>query len=192
MLAIVLFTASILLFALVFMLGRARDYVRQHPEILIGSASLAYEHCQIMLRQVIERSKEIESEISPDVLIAWQAPNGHFYTVNSSGIEERRSGKRVYRLAWNHIGGVGVWMQPGFDMVSAHRGGGADSRHTTSYSFYLLIVPFSGDTMAIRIPTYGRADAVDFVAQTLALAGHLKKRINVFGFNKPRQRVPKI
>jgi hypothetical protein len=159
-------------------------------------ASLAYEHCQITLREVIERSKAIEKTISPDALIAWKAPNGHFYRVSSRGVEEHRSGNHVYHLAWNHIGGVGVRLQAGFKVVDANRDGLADTRYTTGYSFLLLIVPVSGDTMTIRIPTPGRADAVDFVAQTLALAGHLKKRVNVFGFNKRpaphRQRVPKV
>jgi hypothetical protein len=196
MLAIVLFTASLLLFALVFMLARALDYVRQHPEVLIGNAAQAYAHCQITLQQVIERSKTIENTISPDALIAWQAPNGHFYTVSGRGVEEQRSGSRVYHLAWSHIGGVGVRLQAGFKVVDANRDGLADTRYTTGYSFFLLIVPVSGDTMTIRIPTPGRADAVEFVAQTLALATHLKKRVNVFGFNKPpaphRQRVPRV
>jgi hypothetical protein len=196
MLAVALFTASILLFVLAFALARALEYVRQHPEVLVGSAALAYEQCQAMLRQVIERSKEIESQISPDVLIAWQAPDGKFYTVSGDGVEENRPGSRVYHLPWNNIGGVGVRMQPGFKVVDANRDGRVDTRRTVGYSFYLLIVPLSGDTMTIRIPTHDRADAVDFVAQTLALAGHLKKRVNVFGFNKApapsRQRVPKF
>jgi hypothetical protein len=74
-------------------------------------------------------------------------------------------------------------MQPGFKLAEANWEG---YRHdTTGYSFYLLIVPHSGNTMTVRIPTSERPDAVNFVAQTLTLAGHFKKRINVFGFHKP-------
>ncbi len=196
MLALGLFTASLLLFAFVFVLTRALDYVRQHPEVLTGSAALAYEQCQSTLRQVITRSREIETQISSNTLIAWQAPNGHFYTISPEGVEEHRPNRRVYYLEWHHIGGVGVRMQPGFKVTDANHDGWVDTRFTVGYSFILLIVPLSGDTITIPIPTHERPDAVDFVAQTLALAGHLKKRVNVFGFNKPpaphRQKVPKI
>jgi hypothetical protein len=196
MLALSLFTASLLLFAFVFVMTRALDYVRQHPEVVSGSAALAYEQCQTTLRQVIARSREIESQMSPNPLIAWQAPNGHFYTISRKGVEEHRPNHHVYHLEWPHIGGVGVRMQPGFKVTDANRDGWVDTRYTIGYTFILLIVPLSGDTITIPIPTYERPDAVDFVAQTLALAGHLKKRVNVFGFNKPpaphRQRVPKI
>lgn len=198
MLAVVVFTALLLLCALLFMLSRALDYVRRHPDVMIGNATLAYQYCQTTLQQVIERSKEIEATMgtAPETLIAWQAPNGRFYTVSGQGVEEHRPGRQVYHLAWSHIGGVGVQLQPGFKVVDANRDGWVDTRYTTGYSFYLLIVPVSGDTITITIPAYGRADAVDFVAQTLALAGHLKKRVNVFGFNKPpaphRQRVPRV
>ena len=172
MLAIALFTASVLLFVLVFVLTRALDYVRQHPEVLIGNSALAYEQCQMTLQQVVMRSKEIAGAITPAIQIAWLAPNGHFYTVSGEGVEEHRPG-RVYRLAWPQIGGVGVRMQPGFKPGDPYRDVPGDVRSTTGYSFFLLIVPLSGDTITIRIPTNGRDDAVDFVAQTLALAGHL-------------------
>jgi hypothetical protein len=50
--------------------------------------------------------------------------------------------------------------------------------------------------MLIAIPTHNRADAVNFVAHTLAFAEAMHKRINVFGFDRPpaprRQRVPKV
>ncbi|RPI93013.1 MAG: hypothetical protein EHM39_13175 [Chloroflexi bacterium] len=187
MLAIALFTASILLFVLVFVLTRALNYVRQHPEVLIGSSALAYEQCQMTLQQVVTRSKEIAGAITPAIQIAWLAPNGHFYAVTGEGVEEHRPG-RVYRLGWPQIGGVGIRMQPGFKPADPYRDVPGDARSTTGYSFFLLIVPLSGDTITIRIPTHDRADAIDFVAHTLALAGHLHKRINVFGFNKqPRK-----
>jgi hypothetical protein len=196
MLALGLFTASLLLFAFVFVMTRALDYVRLHPEVVSGSAALAYEQCQTTLRQVIARSREIESQMSPSTLIAWQAPNGHYYTISRKGVEEHRPNHRVYHLDWPHIGGVGVRMQPGFRVTDANRDGWVDTRYAVGYTFVLLIVPLSGETITIPIPTYERPDAVDFVAQTLALAGHLNKRVNVFGFNKPpaphHQRVPKI
>jgi hypothetical protein len=184
MLALGLFSASLLLFAFVYVMTRALDYVREHPEVVSGSAALAYEQCQTTLRQVIARSREIENHMSPNTLIAWQAPNGHFYTISRKGVEEHRPNNRVYYLDWPHIGGVGVRMQPGFKVTDANRDAWVDTRRTVGYSFILLIVPLSGDTITIPIPTYERPDAVDFVAQTLALAGHLKKRVNVFGFNK--------
>jgi hypothetical protein len=184
MLAIALFTASILLFVLVYVLTRALDYVRQHPEILLANSALAYEQCQLTLQQVVSRSKEIAGAITPAMQIAWLAPNGHFYAVSSEGVEEHRPG-RVYHLGWPQIGGVGIRMQPGFKPVDLHRDTPGEVRSATGYSFFLLIVPLSGDTITIRIPTHDRADAIDFVAHTLALAGHLHKRINVFGFNKP-------
>ena len=85
MLALGLFTTSLLLFAFVFVMTRALDYVRRHPEVVSGSAALAYEQCQVMLRQVIVRSREIEKQMSPTTLIAWQAPNGRFYTISQQG-----------------------------------------------------------------------------------------------------------
>jgi hypothetical protein len=185
MLALGLFTASLLLFAFVYVMTRALDYVRDHPEAASGSAVLAYEQCQTTLRQVIARSREIGDQISPNTLIAWQAPNGHFYTVSRKGVEEHRPNNRVYYLEWPRIGGVGVRLQPGFKITDASRDSRIDTRRAVGYSFILLIVPLSGDTITIPIPTYERPDAVDFVAQTLALAGYLKKRVNVFGFNKP-------
>jgi hypothetical protein len=180
MLAVALFTASILLFVLIAVLTRALDYIRRHPEVMSEGSAQAYERCQVMLRRVIARSQEIASAISPDALIAWQSPNGRFYTVSGGGVEEQQTNSRVYHLGWSEIGGVGVRMQPGFKLVDADYTG-----RTTSYSFYLVIVPHSGETMTILIPTHERTDAVEFVAQTLALAGYFKKRVNMFGFNKP-------
>ena len=182
---IALAVALLLLLALATLGRRAQRYVHQHPELLVKSLAESYRRCQITLRQVIERSKEIGPEGSDRALIAWHAPNGSVYTLSGTGIEERLSSGRAHALPWENIGGVGVRMQPGFKLVDTNRDGVTDLQRTTGYSFLLLIVPLSGSTITIPIPTYERPDAVDFVAQTLALAARKRKRINVFGFDKP-------
>ncbi len=175
----------------------ALRYVRRHPELVTHGTPLAYQLCQNTLRQVIERNQAIAQHVSAQTLFAWQAPNGYMYTVSGQGVEERReSGRAEYSLNWAEIGGIGVRMQPGFRIYDYDRDGRADRRVTTGYSFHVLIVPLTGTTIIIPIPINNRADAVDFVAHTLALADHMKKRINVFGFDRPpaprRQRVPKV
>ncbi len=172
-------------------------YVRVHPELITDGTPLAYQLCQNTLRQVITRYQEIAGQRAASTVIAWQAPSGVVYTIRREGIEERRDpGRPPYALTWNDIGGVGVRMQPGFKVLDQDRDGRADSRITTGYMFHLLIVPITGHTMVISIPTNNRIDAVNFVAHTLALADAMQKRINVFGFDRPpaprRQRVPKV
>jgi hypothetical protein len=91
-------------------------------------------------------------------------------------------------------------MQPGFTVLAGARENEADSQITTGYSFHLLIVPTSGSTIDIPIPTSGqdhvRRAAIEFVAHTLALAEKHGKRINTFGFDKPpapyRQKVSRL
>lgn len=199
MVLIAIFTAVILLVMIIFVILRAQEYIRQHPEILTTDSPLTYQRCQITLSDVITRYKQIEDQFIPSHIITWQSPNGRFYQVSSRGVEERRapvSTKNAYTLDWEDIGGVGVRMQPGFKLVDHNRNGYADSQYTEGYSFNLLIVPISGSTLDIQIPTDGDPDAVNFVAHTIALAGHMNRRINVFGFDKPpaphHQRVPKM
>ncbi|MBN1562347.1 MAG: hypothetical protein JXA10_00795 [Anaerolineae bacterium] len=176
---------------------RALHYVQTHPELVTDGTPLAYQLCQATLQHIITRYKEIAGQHVASAVIAWQAPNGAVYTISRTGIEERRDPNRPpYALSWPDIGGVGVRMQPGFKVLDQDRDGRADSRVTTGYAFHLLIVPVTGDTMTIFIPTNNRTDAVNFVAHTLALAEIMQKRINVFGFNRPpaphRQRVPRF
>jgi len=63
------------------------------------------------------------------------------------------------------------------------------------YAVYLLIVPLSGRTLNVPIPTDQSDDAIMFVARTLVLARRKQRRISVFGFDKPpapyRQKLPK-
>jgi len=169
MLAIAVVSAILLTLMIAIVVLRALDYLQQHPELVTNGEPLAYQRCQITLMQVIARFKEINPQITRDMVITWHAPNGNRYTVSHHGIEERRdSGGSVpaTALAWDNIGGVGVRMQPGFTITDTNRDGWPDHQYTTGYSFHLLIVPFSGSTMNIPIPTNDRPDAVDFVAHT--------------------------
>jgi len=63
------------------------------------------------------------------------------------------------------------------------------------YAVYLLIVPLSGRTLNVPIPTDQSDDAIMFVARTLVLARRKQRRISVFGLDKPpapyRQKLPK-
>jgi len=199
MLVVAVVSAIILAVVTVVVVLRALDYLQQHPELVTNGQPLAYQRCQITLAQVITRFKEIKPEITPDQIVTWHAPNGNRYTVSNRGIEERRDSggsAPVISLTWDNIGGVGVRMQPGFTIADANRDGWPDRQTTTGYSFHLLIVPFSGGTMTIHIPTNDRADAIDFVAYAIALAERMDKRINVFGFDKPpaphRQKVSRV
>lgn len=199
MMLLPIFTAAIVLILLVLVILRGLDYVHYHPELVTNDIPLAYKLCQITLRQVIERYRQIEKMDGP-VSVAWESPGGCRYTVNECGIEEQRTdpmdGRANNFLAWDEIGGVGVRMQqPGFTLAGSARSSWAD-QFTNSYTFHLMIVPFSGPTLNIRIPTDDRPEAVEFAAYVLALAEQQQKRINVFGFDRPpaptRQRVSKI
>ncbi|MBI5958423.1 MAG: hypothetical protein HY866_06810 [Chloroflexi bacterium] len=200
MILLPIFTAVILVVLLVIVITRALDYLRYHPELVTNGTPLAYQLCQITLRQVIERYKQIEKESGEPVNVSWQSPNGYRYTVNKRGIEERYAdlpeGRGVTFLAWDDVGGVGVRMQPGFTLAGSRRESWVENQYTSGYTFHLLIVPISGATMNIRIPTDDRPEAVEFAAHTIALAEQQQKRINVFGFDKPpapyKQRVSKI
>ena len=198
----IVISLGIALIAAIWLVGRrGLRYVRNHPELITSGTPLAYQLCQNTLHHVIARYKEIAGGQVASAVIAWQAPNGAIYTINRVGIEERRNagrdaGRDPYALAWGDIGGVGVRMQPGFKVLDHDKDGRADSRITTGYAFHLLIVPLTGNTMAIPIPTNNRQDAVNFVAHTLGIAETMEKRINVFGFDRPpaprRQRVKKV
>lgn len=197
MLIVFLTSGAFILAATLIVLWRALAYVRLHPELVTAGTPLAYQRCQLTLQQIIDRYKAIETGVNTNTLVAWQSPSGRIYMVSSSGVEERKPGSiQPYQLPWSHIGGVGVRMQPGFRFVDRDRDGSPDQQQTIGYVFLLLIVPVSGRTLNILIPTDDREDAVDFVAHTLALADQMKKRINVFGFDKPpappRQRVSRF
>lgn len=201
MLLLLIISAVVLGLAIVAVIWRALDYARQHPELVTDGAPLAYQRCQMTLKRIIDRYQEIKNsdEIRAPVIVTWHAPNGAHYTASDQGIEQRRDSlpeARRYILPWDEIGGVGVRMQPGFTLTDRNGDGWSDSQVTTGYSFYLLIVPLSGDTMNIRIATEDRSDAVDFAAYVIALAEQQEKRINVFGFDKPpapyRQKISRI
>ncbi len=184
-------SALALLVTIIVVLFRAQDYVRAHPEVITGGIPLAYWRCQATLERTIQRYKEIQ--VTAATTVTWQAVSGRYYTVNNSGLTERRefpeSGE--YILPWDHIGGVGMRMQPGFKLVEDRR---AESAYSVGYSFHLLIVPTSGSTIDILIPTDERqTEAVEFTAHTLALTEQMGKRINLFGFDKvPGSRRPSV
>jgi hypothetical protein len=196
MLVLAILTALVLLVTTILVVFRALDYVHQHPEILRADVPVTYQRCQITLFEVIDRYKQIEAQFTLRSIVTWRSPSSRFYRVSSGGVEEQRETGSTYRLDWEDIGGVGIRMQPGFKVVDHNRDGWADSQYTMGYSFNLLIVPISGSTMDIYIPTDGHPDAVNFVAFTIAFANHMKRRINVFGFDKPpapyHQKIPKI
>jgi len=192
-------TTLLLVLALIVVLQRALDYLKLHPELVTNGTPLAYQRCQGTLRQVIQRYRDIVDHVTLDKVMIWPSPNGNRYTISAAGIEEHRQispDSQKYALPWDDIGGVGIRMQPGFTLADRNRDGLADSQFTSGYTFHMLIVPISGKTMNILIPTDERPDAVDFAAHTIALAERMDKRINVFGFDKPpaphRQRVSKI
>ncbi|MBN2304267.1 MAG: hypothetical protein JXQ72_07320 [Anaerolineae bacterium] len=194
-LVILLLTALVLLALLLLVIARALAYIREHPELVTNSTPLAYQRCQETLEQVIARYQQIEGQIAADTSVVWHVSNTQCYTADGTGIEQQRDSS-TRRLRWTDIGGVGVRMQPDFKLAGYHRDGSADRQFTTGYSFLLLIVPLSGSTMNIFIPTDGHEDAVNFAAYTIALAERHHKRINVFGFDRPpapyRQRVPLV
>jgi hypothetical protein len=191
-------SALVLSALLVFVGWRARQFVRRHPEILTATTPYTYQRCHTTLDAVITHYKTIQHDDTPRI-IGWQAPNGQLYIVSDEGIRQRRSihaDTDVYFLAWRDIGGVGVRMQPGFLSADKNRDGSPDRLYTTGYSFHLLIVPITGQTMDIPIPLNQQDDAVRFVAHTIALAERKGRRINVFGFDKPpapqRQKIRRI
>jgi hypothetical protein len=192
-----LITASILLVLITVMIRRALAYLHEHPELLTAEAPLAYQRCHTTLAEVITRYKVIQDEAPAYRRITWQSPYGRVYRIDEDGVEEQRevgSERSVRHLRWPQIGGVGLRMQPAVKRIDESRT--TDVQITAGYSFQLLIVPRSGDTLEILIPTNGRDDAVDFVARTVALAEQLGKRVNTFGFDRPpappRQRVSKL
>ena len=180
--------SALLLFSLIVLLTlRAQLYVRQHPELITRDVPASYRRCHDTLSLVVERYHQLKPEIETRNSTAWQDPTGHFYRVDGTGVEEHRDQSVAgrYRLAWASIGGVGLRMQPGFTFVDENGNHQTDSIITSGYAFYLLIVPVRGRTISLRIPTHGSTDAVDFVANTLAIAERMHKRINVFGFERP-------
>lgn len=183
-----------LLWGLVF--WQARRYVRRHPELITTGIPVGYVRCQRTLRRVLARYREFLAADLRNTTITWQSPLGFRYTLSEDGIDQQHGDTHRYTLRWDEIGGVGMRMQPGFTFKDEDRDGRTDMRRTTSYGFYLLIVPHSGRTMSIHIPTDDRPDAVDFTAYTLVLAEQRRKRINVFGFNRPpapdKQKIPKV
>jgi len=184
MLAVFVCSALALLVMIIVVLFRAQDYVRTHPEIITGGVPLAYWRCQETLDRIIRRYKELEPGVTAVTAVTWQGLSGRHYIVNNDGLTERRefpeSGE--YALPWDRISGVGMRMQPGFRLIEDRR---AESSYAVGYSFHLLIVPTSGPTIDILIPTDEcQTDAVEFTAQTLALTEHMGKRINLFGFDK--------
>lgn len=188
MLIMAIITAIILFVAIAAVMRRARRFIHTHPEVLFNIPPLAYRRCHITLNQIVERYQQIETQVSGHTLLGWHAPGGLLYMVGSSGVRKRRdisTDRDLYALSWDQIGGVGVRMQPGFKLVDLDGDGSADKQLTDRYSFHLLIVPISGATMDIVIPTDDRDDAINFAAHMIALAEHYDKRINVFGFNKP-------
>lgn len=190
-----IFTAISLLVAIIWAILRALDYIQQHPELVTAGEPLAYQRCHATLDAIITRYKLIQQRAPSRGFFGWAAPNGRVYRVSGSGVEEQRSVAR-YALRWSDIGGVGLRMQPGFRLVDEDRDGWADSRYITGYTFHLLIVPLSGDTIEVQIPINERDDAVDFVAFTLMFAERERKRVNMFGFDRPptpyRQKTSKI
>lgn len=188
-------TAVALLGLLLMVTARALAYLREHPELITNQTPLAYQRCQHTLQSVIARYRQIKEQLAPGLTVTWEAPGGARYAISDDGVEERRAGA-VYALPWSEIGGVGVRMQPGCGLLDRHRDGSAKTRHTAGYSFHLLIVPITGRTLNILIPTSGRTDAIDFTAYTIALAERAGKRVNVFGFDRPpaphHQRASKV
>ncbi|HEX3053649.1 MAG TPA: hypothetical protein VHP83_23515 [Aggregatilineaceae bacterium] len=187
-------SAAVLAVVLAVILRRALYYLVLHPELktAVDSPPLSYQRCQMTLQHVILRYQQIEQQLLSSASITWQSPRGFFYVVNGAGVQQHHD-PLVYRLSWDEIGGVGVRMQPGFKFLDHDHDGSVDQTQTTGYSFHILIVPVSGSTIDIQIPTGGQPDAVDFVAHTIAFARRKDRRINVFGFNKPplpaRQRI---
>lgn len=192
----VLASGMVVLLLTLAVLLRALRYLRLHPELTQTPIPVSYIRCQRTLAQVIERFRALERGHVAAMSLDWESPGGFSYTISEPGIDQRRGAKHRHYLPWHAVGGVGVRMQPGFRHADRNRDGFVDSRYTVGYAFYLLVVPVSGHTMSIQIPTDGSADAIEFTALLLALAQHHRKRINVFGFNKPpaphRQRVPKF
>lgn len=182
MLVAFILSAFALLITFLVVLFRAQDYVRTHPEVITGGVPLAYWRCQAILERVIQRYKEIR--VTAATAISWQSMSGRLYTVNQDGLTEQREFPEsgTYTLPWDRIGGVGMRMQPGFKLVEDRR---VEAAYTVGYSFHLLIVPTSGPTIDILIPTDERqVEAVEFTAHTLALTERMGKRINLFGFDK--------
>lgn len=185
--ALPVLTAVLLVSALIVVVLRALDYLKEHPELVTDGTPLAYQRCVITLRQVIERYKQIEPETAVPLSVRWTTPGGTRYVSTDRGIEEHHEDQRVYALDWDEVGGIGIRMQPGFSTRGTTRLEKVDNMVASGYSVYMLIVPISGPTISVLVPTDDRSDAVDYVAYTIALAERAGKRINVFGFDRAPQ-----
>lgn len=178
-----LLSAAVLLGATLWVLARGLDYLHNHPELIRGGAPLAYRQCHATLAEIVARYRQLETAGPSVAALTWHSRQGRRYTVDSNGVEEqRRADRPAYRLLWGAIGGVGLRMQPGALGASPERDA---VQPTPSYTFHLLIVPVSGRTIEVLLPTDGDAAALDFAAHTLAQAHRLGKRINTFGFDRP-------
>jgi hypothetical protein len=184
MLTFAIVTAFTLLLALLVVMFNAYLHTRQYPQgtALDGLAQPGYDKCRQTLALITERFHAIKN--GPVPLIAWYAPDRCIYTISMQGVQQRReisTNEDVYFIPWDTIGGIGMRMQPNFSSIRNPDG----SRSVTHYSFHFLIVPHSGSTIDITFPTDGREDAIDFAARTLAVAEQMRKRVNLFGFDKP-------
>ena len=152
MLAVAVITALILLAALVLTTWRALGYIRQHPELLTDTAPPAYARCQETLRQIVARYQLLEALPAAEGPVTWRAPSGLIYDVSEGGITERRERNPGYHLRWPDIGGVACVCSPAsnWSIVTATA---ADNQFTVDYAVYLLIVPLSGRTLNVPIPT---------------------------------------
>lgn len=178
-----LLSAAVLLGAMLWVLARGLDYLHSHPELIRGGAPLAYRRCHATLAEIVTRYRQLETAGPPAAALTWHSRQGRRYTMDSNGVEEqRRTDRPAYRLPWSSIGGVGLRMQPGTPGAGLERDA---AQPTPGYTFHLLIVPVSGRTIEILLPTDGDAAALDFAAHTLAQAHRLGKRINTFGFDRP-------
>lgn len=198
MLPLAIVTAVILVAIFASITLRALHYVGQHPELITNDMPPAYARCQHTLLQIIDRCQLLETLPPHHDEFSWHAPSGFVYRITDAGIEERREGaarSHAYFLRWHDIGGVGLRMQPGFRLVDRDGDGYADSQYTVDYAFYLLVVPLHGRSINVQVPTDHHQDALNFVAHTLMLAQRKRRRISVFGFDKPpapyHRKVPK-
>jgi hypothetical protein len=183
MLLFSLVSSVVLLVALLVVMFNAYLHLRKYPpHPTEGLAQPGYDQCHQTLAQITTRFHTIKDAQIP--MIGWYAPNKCIYTITPQGVQERRNihvNEASYFLAWEQIGGIGMRMQPNFSNIRNPDG----SRPVTHYSFHFLIVPMSGSTIDIQFPVDGRAEAIDFAAGMLALAGQRHKRVNLFGFDKP-------
>lgn len=194
-LGLLILSAIILLTLVVWFTARAQVYVQAHPELLAEQQPPAeYLRCHATLSRIIERYHQLKPHISHHTTLEWQAPGGRCYHADAARVEEQLAARGAdHHLTWDIIGGVGLRMQPGFTVTDENRRRQSYTVITSSYTFYLLIVPVRGPTLSVHIPTDNNAHAIDFAAGIVALAELMGKRVNVFGFDRPpapnRQRV---